>query len=76
VEQGQAIEGAVLGHEQEDQAVNQAQELTVQVGGGDLAGAQAVAQGGVPGVAGEALAEDLKGPLYANPQFAEGPGAL
>ena len=76
VEQGQAVEGAILGHEQEDEPVDQAQELAVQVGGGDLAGAQAVAQGGVLGVAGKALAEDLEGPLHPAPQFSEGAGAL
>ena len=76
MEQRLPVEGAVLGHEQEDQAIDHAQELAVEVGERHLPGAQSVAQGGVLRMAGEALAEDLQRPLDAAAQVAQGAGAL
>ena len=71
-----AVEGPVLGHEQEDQAIDDAQELAVEVGRRHLPGAQGVAQGGVLRVAGEAFAQDLQRLLDAAAQIAQGAGAL
>ena len=76
MQQRLAVEGAILGHEQEDQPIDHAQELAVEVGERHLAGAQGVAQRGVLRVAGEAFAKDLQGPLDAATQVAEGAGAL
>ena len=76
VQQRLAVEGAVLGHEQEDQPIDHAQELAVEVGERHLAGAQGIAQRGVLRVAGEAFAEDLQRPLDAAAQVAQGAGAL
>ena len=70
------VDGAVLGHEQEDQPIDDAQELAVEVGERHLAGAQSLAQGGVLRVAGEALAEDLQRLLDTAAQVAEGARAL
>ena len=59
MQQRPAIKGSVLGDEQEDQAIDHAQELAVEVDERHLAGTQRVAQDGVLRVAGEAFAEDL-----------------
>ena len=76
MQQRLAVEGAVLGDEQEDQPIDDAQELAVKVGERHLAGAQGVAQRGVLRMAGEAFAEDLQRLLDAAAQVAQGARAL
>ena len=75
MEQRNAVEGAVLGHEQEDQPIHHPQELLVQAGRGKLPRLQRSAQRGVPAMAGEAGAEDSQRLFDAAAQEAKRAGA-
>ena len=70
------IDCAVIGHEQEDQAIDHAQELTVEIGQRYLASAQRVTQYSVLGVTGKPLSQNLKRPFDTDAQVAQGAGAL
>ncbi|TFE69319.1 hypothetical protein A7Q09_05355 [Methylacidiphilum sp. Yel] len=67
---------SILGHEEEDEPVHEAQELPVVILAVEGAGSEVLAQDRVGGVGEEARAESLEGPLHPAPEGLEGPHPL
>jgi hypothetical protein len=70
MQQGLPVDRAVIGNEKEDQPIDDTKKLAMEISELQLAGAQGLAQGRIPGVASESLAEDLLRPLYTAAQVA------
>lgn len=71
VQKGDAFEFPVLRDEEKDEPIDDAEKLAVKVGELHVALAEGVAQGGVLGMADEALAENLQRLLHAAAQVRE-----
>src|SRR5262249_99776 len=76
MEQGAPIQDTVLSHKQENETVDDAQELAMEVGQRHCAGSKSIAQRDVLRMASEPLAKDRESLLDTAPHTSEGAGAL